>query len=101
MTTKLPVLDVPIVLSPMGGVGTPELAAAVSNAGGLGFLPCAYSTPAQITDQIAAVRRLTDRPFGVNLFVETQWDEPGDRVHRAHERLRRYRDELGIPHPAG
>ncbi|MBV8582310.1 MAG: nitronate monooxygenase [Candidatus Eremiobacteraeota bacterium] len=100
MTTKLPVLDVPIVLAPLGGVGTPELAAAVSNAGGLGFLPCAYSTPAQITEQIAAVRRLTDRPFGVNLFVETQWDEPGDRVRRAHERLRRYRNELGIPHAA-
>lgn len=60
----------PIVLAPMGGgPGTPALAAAVSNAGGLGFLAGGYRSAAQLEADIAATRALTDRPFGVNLFV--------------------------------
>ena len=60
----------PIVGAPMaGGTSTPQLAAAVSNAGGLGSLGAAYLTPAQIAEEIAAVRRQTDRPFAVNLFM--------------------------------
>jgi nitronate monooxygenase len=60
----------PIVQAPMAGGGsTPALAAAVSNAGGLGMLAGAYSTPAQITASVAETRRLTDRPFGINLFA--------------------------------
>jgi nitronate monooxygenase len=68
----------PIVLAPLGGgPSTPELVAAVSNACGLGILGCAYMTPAQITDAIARVRELTDRPFGVNLFAGA-WAQPKD-----------------------
>ncbi|MBV9111118.1 MAG: nitronate monooxygenase [Gemmatimonadetes bacterium] len=68
----------PIVLAPLGGgPSTPELVAAVSNAGGLGILGCAYMSPAQITDAIARVRELTDRPFGVNLFAGA-WARPTD-----------------------
>ncbi|GGK14453.1 nitronate monooxygenase [Deinococcus malanensis] len=52
-----------------GGVGTPELAAAVSRAGGLGSLGAAYLSPAQIVQAMDAVRHLTDRPFAVNLFA--------------------------------
>src|SRR5690348_10108653 len=60
----------PIFLAPMGGgPGTPELAAAVSNAGGLGAVAGAYLTPEQIIAQIRKVRSLTDRPFSVNLFA--------------------------------
>jgi nitronate monooxygenase len=59
-----------IVLAPLaGGPSTPELAAAVSNAGGLGFLGGAYLSADQLAEQIAATRRLTSRPIGVNLFV--------------------------------
>jgi nitronate monooxygenase len=97
----LPFLDLPIVLAPMGGAATVGLVAAVSNAGGFGVLPCAYLTPEQITNEIAALRAATSRPFGVNLFVEEQpyrADEP--RVAHAHERLRPYREQLRIPHPA-
>jgi nitronate monooxygenase len=63
-------LDVPIVQAPMaGGPSTPELAAAVSAAGGLGSLAGGYQSPERMRADIAAVRALTDRPFGVNLFV--------------------------------
>lgn len=99
---SLPFLDVPIVQAPMAGATTPRLVAAVSNAGGLGSLPCGYDEPQAMRERIAQVRALTDRPFAVNLFVDTAYAAPAsdDALRRAHERLRRYRDELGIPQPA-
>jgi nitronate monooxygenase len=63
----------PIVLAPLaGGSSTPELTAAVSEAGGLGFLASGYLTPEALEARMVSVRELTDAPFGVNLFV------PGD-----------------------
>ncbi len=63
-------MEVPIIQAPMaGGPSTPELAAAVSNAGGLVSLGLAYSTPEQIADQIQKTRALTRRPFNANLFT--------------------------------
>jgi nitronate monooxygenase len=63
-------LQVPIVLAPLaGGPTTPELAAAVSNAGGLGFLAAGYLTSASLQDRIAQARALTRAPLGVNVFV--------------------------------
>ena len=63
-------LSVPIVLAPMaGGPSTPQLAAAVSNAGALGFLAAGYLSAEALAGQIAAARELTAAPLGVNLFV--------------------------------
>jgi nitronate monooxygenase len=60
----------PIILAPMGGgPGTPRLAAAVANAGGLGSLAGAYLTPAQITAEVQRTRELTNGPLNVNLFA--------------------------------
>lgn len=60
----------PIIQGPMGGgPSTPELVAAVSNAGGLGSLGAPYLTPDQIADAIKRIRALTDKPFNVNLFA--------------------------------
>src|SRR5436305_4135772 len=60
----------PIIQAPMGGgPSTPELAAAVSNAGGLGSLAAAYLTPDQIIRDIEWLRHLTDKPFNINLFA--------------------------------
>src|ERR1700723_1390792 len=60
----------PIIQAPMaGGPATPELVAAVSNAGALGSLGSAYSTPEQIAADIKKVRTLTGKPFNVNLFA--------------------------------
>ena len=52
-----------------GGPSTPELVAAVSNAGGLGSLGAAYLSPSQITEAIHKIRSLTAKPFNVNLFA--------------------------------
>ncbi|HEU4666640.1 MAG TPA: nitronate monooxygenase [Arthrobacter sp.] len=63
-------LPLPVVQAPMaGGPSTPELAAAVSTAGGLGFLAAGYKTAATMKAEIEATRKLTDGPFGVNVFV--------------------------------
>src|SRR4051794_32414560 len=63
-------LDVPIVLAPLaGGPSPPELAAAVANAGGLGFIGAGYLSGDALSERVAATRALTDRAIGVNLFV--------------------------------
>src|SRR4051812_6892233 len=63
-------LRVPIVQAPMaGGPSTPALAAAVSDAGGLGFVAAAYKPAAAVADDLAATRALTKAPIGVNVFT--------------------------------
>ena len=60
----------PVVQAPMAGGGsTPRLAAAVSEAGGLGFLAAGYKTPEAMYEEIKQVRSLTANPFGMNLFM--------------------------------
>ncbi|GAA4998941.1 nitronate monooxygenase [Streptomyces siamensis] len=60
----------PIVQAPMaGGVSVPQLAAAVSEAGGLGFLAAGYKTADGMYQEIKQLRGLTAQPFGVNLFM--------------------------------
>jgi nitronate monooxygenase len=56
----------PIVLAPMAGAMDFELAAAVSEGGGLGSLPCAMLTPDSLRDQFAKIRARTDKPVNVN-----------------------------------
>src|SRR3954470_8980435 len=83
-------LEVPIVLAPLaGGPSTPELAAAGCNAGGLGFVAGGYLTAGALEERIAALRQLTQRPFGVNLFVP---GDPSDPAAYAG-----YTRELGEP----
>lgn len=62
-------LSLPIVQAPMAGVSTPVLAAAVSNAGGLGSLGLGTTDATGARAMIAALRDRTDRAFNVNLFV--------------------------------
>ena len=83
-----------------GGATTPELVAAVSDAGALGSLGAAISAPQKILDDVAAIRGRTARPFNVNLFVleEVRADDPGTRarMQRAAELLAPIRRELGL-----
>ncbi len=82
----LDTLAVPIVGAPLGGgASTPELAAAVSGAGGLGFLASSYKTPDAMAADIAATRALTDQPIGVNVFAFT----PTEAAPAALEAYRR------------
>jgi nitronate monooxygenase len=70
MSAVLDALELPIVAAPMaGGPSTPALAAAVSDAGGLGFLGAGYKTAAAVREDVAATRALTDAPLGVNVFA--------------------------------
>ncbi|HKE19819.1 MAG TPA: nitronate monooxygenase [Kofleriaceae bacterium] len=92
----------PIVQAPMaGGATTPELIAAVCEAGALGSLGAAVTAPQKILDAVAAIRQRTSRPFNVNLFVleEPRPDEPDTRarIQRAAELLAPIRRELGLP----
>lgn len=94
----------PIIQGPMaGGSCTPELIAAVSNAGGLGSLPGSLLSPDAIRDQAAKLRQLTDRPFLINLFV-LKTPQPGrDEVDRAAELMRPLWESLGwteLPTPS-
>ncbi|MFJ8042201.1 nitronate monooxygenase [Kitasatospora sp. NPDC096147] len=66
-----------IIAAPMAGGGsTPALVAAVNEGGGLGFLAAGYKGAELLGEQIAETRKLTDRPFGVNLFVPGEPSDP-------------------------
>lgn len=91
----------PLIQAPMaGGATTPELVAAVSNAGALGSFAAATLAPAAIRDGVARVRELTDRPFNVNLFILDEQAPSDTEVARAQARLDPLRAELGLP-PGG
>ena len=62
-------IEHPVVLAGMGGAAGPDLAAAVSEAGGLGVLGAAACTPEQLDDWITRARKLTDAPFGVDTLL--------------------------------
>jgi nitronate monooxygenase len=71
-------LSIPIVLAPLaGGPSTPRLCAAVSEAGGFGFLAAGYLTAPALAERLAQTRALTSAPFGVNVFVPGSPAEPG------------------------
>jgi nitronate monooxygenase len=90
-------LTIPVVLAPMaGGPSTPELAAAVSEGGGLGSLAAAYSSPERILQDIAKTRELASRPFAVNLFSpQAQQPLAGD-IAAVSEFLNHYHLQLGL-----
>jgi nitronate monooxygenase len=69
--TTLLGIDLPILQAPMAGVQGSALTVAVSNAGGLGSLPCAMLGPDALRQELAAIRAQTDRPFNVNFFCHT------------------------------
>ena len=67
-------LTYPIVQAPMAGATTPELAATVSNFGGLGSLGGGTTAPEVLNEQINTLKALTDRPFMINLMVLSEHD---------------------------
>jgi nitronate monooxygenase len=73
-------IDIPVIQAPIGGASTPELVAAVSNAGGLGVLSITWRDLDQTRELIRQTKALTGKPFGVNLVLE--WD-PAERLRIA------------------
>lgn len=95
-------IAVPIVGAPMaGGPGTPALAAAVSNAGGLGFVAGGYLTADQFAEDIAAARKATTGPIGANIFVPqpsvADWVQLEYYAEDLEEVAEHYRVEIGHP----
>src|SRR6266851_1220713 len=80
----------------MAGAMDAELAAEVSAAGGLGSLPCAMLTPAQLRDQFAQIRVRTGKPVNVNFFCHAAPVPNNARETRWRDRLKPYYEELGI-----
>lgn len=97
-------IDLPIIQAPIGSATAPALAAAVSNAGGLGMLAVTWQDIDALRHTLRATRRLTDRPFGVNLvlhwppverlavclaegvaMVSFFWGDPAPYVARVHD----------------
>lgn len=102
--TELLGIELPIIQAPMAGVQGSALAIAVSNAGGLGSLPCALLSPQDMQRDLTAIREQTTRPFAVNFFCHK--DPPPDNARETKWRalLAPYYTELGLdpaaPHSA-
>jgi nitronate monooxygenase len=97
MPAPLNLIEHPVVQAPMaGGPSTPALAAAVAEAGGLGFLAAGYKSDEDFRGDIDALRALTDRPFGVNLFAPPAAPGEADEIARYAERLAGEAERRGV-----
>jgi nitronate monooxygenase len=93
-------IEHPILLAPMAGSGgTPELAAAVSNAGGQGAWGGAYANPDEIAAAIRRIRQLTSRPFNINLFVGGYDSDRKVDPQPMLDIMRQAHARLGLPPP--
>lgn len=93
-------IEHPIIQAPMAGSATPALAAAVSNAGGLGSLGCAEMTGDELSAQVAALRAATNRPFNLNFFAHPAPRADSDVFTQTRERLLPWYRRLGVAEPA-
>lgn len=88
----------PIIQAPMaGGVTTPELVAAVSNAGGLGTFATGYLNPDEVLSGVRKIKSLTDKPFAVNLLLADKPVHDTSAVEDYKIALEKYRKELNMP----
>ena len=85
-----------IVQAPMAGVQGSALAIAVSNAGGLGSLPCALLSPTAIRDELGRIEAQTDRPYNVNFFCHAPPAPDAERDAAWRAALAPYYRELGL-----
>ena len=112
-------IEVPILGAPLGMIAGPELAAAVSNAGGLGIMSFNANPPPVLREEIRRLRQLTDQPFGVNVILDGPrlpfpaadvvntcieervpllsffWGDPTPYVERAHAAGLKVIDQVG------
>ena len=113
-------IELPIMQAGMSSYTTPELVAAVSNAGGLGIIGGLFRDADEVREEIRKVRELTTRPFGVNHVVSQMdaeaidvtlelrvpvlslaWGRAGDLVRRAHEAGMKVIHQVNTPEEAG
>jgi len=89
-------IELPIIQAPMAGVQGSALAIAVSNAGGLGSLPCAMLTPEAMRQELTAIRQHTGKPYNVNFFCHAPPAPSAEREAAWRAALAPYYRELGI-----
>ena len=89
-------IQLPIVQAPMAGVQGSALAIAVSNAGGLGSLPCALLSPEQMQHELEAIRAATSKPYNVNFFCHREPQASDAQLAAWRQALAPYYAELGI-----
>ncbi|MEM9683144.1 MAG: DUF561 domain-containing protein [Pseudomonadota bacterium] len=89
----------PIIQAPMAGSTTPEIVAAVSNAGGLGSLGCARDDATSLRDRVHKIRSGTNKPFNLNFFVHDAPALDTAAADRMVERLVPYYDAFGTAAP--
>ena len=89
-------IEIPIAQAPMAGSVSSEMVIAVSEAGGLGSLPCALLNAEQIRTELGIIRQRTARPINVNFFCHAPPQRDGRREAAWKERLTPYYAELGI-----
>ena len=88
--------ELPIIQAPMAGVQDSALAVAVSNAGGLGSLPCAMLSPEALRKELTAMKALTGKPINVNFFCHTPPAPSAEREAAWRALLAPYFKEFGI-----
>ncbi|MGM9452090.1 NAD(P)H-dependent flavin oxidoreductase [Legionella bozemanae] len=90
-------LKFPIIQAPMaGGATTPELVATVSNSGGLGSLGAGYMTPTEIRHALKTIRKLTNKPFAVNLFIPEEHYATAAQIQKSCADIKQSCHELNI-----
>ncbi len=89
-------IELPIVQAPMAGVQGSEMAVAVSNAGGLGSLPCAMLSLEEIRNELTVIKAQTSRPFNVNFFCHAPPMSSDDSEADWRATLSPYYEEYGI-----
>jgi nitronate monooxygenase len=95
--TELLKIEYPIIQAPMaGGITTSNLVAEVSNAGGLGMIGAGYMTPNQIREQIKEIKQLTKDPFGINLFIPSDFTYTESEINSVNQLLQPIRNQLQI-----
>ncbi|MCZ6871497.1 MAG: nitronate monooxygenase, partial [Gammaproteobacteria bacterium] len=89
-------IELPVIQAPMAGGNGSEMAIAVSEAGGLGSLPCGAVDVTEARAEIAAIRQRTTKPLNVNFLCHTPPKPDPDRDAAWKERLAAYYAELGL-----
>lgn len=98
--TRLLKVTYPIIQAPMaGGPTSPSLVAAVSNSGGLGMIGAGYMNAEQIRQQIREVRMLTDRSFGINLFIPSAYSLNPYKLQSANTSLQPFLEKFHLEQP--
>src|SRR5450755_150069 len=98
--TELLNIELPIVQAPMGVAQGAAMAIAVSNAGGLGSLPCAMLTADGMRKEIESIKTQTNKPFNVNFFCHAANVADAERDSAWRAALTPYYKQYGID-PAG